>query len=293
MKKIVALVLSLVMVLGLAVTAMAADTDYYDVYAADADLAATMLTGVGDVANDVVKVEAGAVTYTNGSGAVAYVKIGGVYYAKISAAEATVSDYVLASKDGKTVIAYMTKLGDQPGCVTYGQTATEFTKFSLTPKCGYVTKNPLPAANEVYVQLANGKVFSTGAASNNEGWNVMVDGVVYQALTEETVVGHTFKANNYKYDAVAGKNIPTSAICTTCLETSTAIYLDTKVPAGVFAWDLAAPDAAYAVVVGASAPVVDGDKVESAETFDAGIAMYVGMSVMAAAGSAVVLKKKD
>ena len=35
------------------------------------------------------------------------------------------------------------------------------------------------------------------------------------------------------------------------------------------------------------------DKVTSADTFDAGIAMYVGMSVMAAAGSAVVLKKKD
>ena len=35
------------------------------------------------------------------------------------------------------------------------------------------------------------------------------------------------------------------------------------------------------------------DKVQSADTFDAGIAMYVGMSVMAAAGSAVVLKKKD
>ena len=35
------------------------------------------------------------------------------------------------------------------------------------------------------------------------------------------------------------------------------------------------------------------DKVTSAGTFDAGIAMYVGMSVMAAAGSAVVLKKKD
>ena len=35
-------------------------------------------------------------------------------------------------------------------------------------------------------------------------------------------------------------------------------------------------------------------KVESAATFDAGIAMYVGMSVMAAAGSAVVIgKKKD
>ena len=44
---------------------------------------------------------------------------------------------------------------------------------------------------------------------------------------------------------------------------------------------------------GPAAPTVDADKVESAETFDAGIAMYVGMSVMAAAGSAVVLKKKD
>ena len=42
---------------------------------------------------------------------------------------------------------------------------------------------------------------------------------------------------------------------------------------------------------GANAPVVT-DKVESAETFDAGIAMYVGMSVMAAAGSAVVIGKK-
>ena len=42
----------------------------------------------------------------------------------------------------------------------------------------------------------------------------------------------------------------------------------------------------------AAAPAAS-DKVQSAETFDAGIAMYVGMSVMAAAGSAVVLKKKD
>jgi hypothetical protein len=42
------------------------------------------------------------------------------------------------------------------------------------------------------------------------------------------------------------------------------------------------------------APAASTDKtVQSAETFDAGIAMYVGMSVMAAAGSAVVRKKKD
>ena len=42
------------------------------------------------------------------------------------------------------------------------------------------------------------------------------------------------------------------------------------------------------------APAASTDKViESADTFDAGIAMYVGMSVMAAAGSVVVLKKRE
>ena len=44
---------------------------------------------------------------------------------------------------------------------------------------------------------------------------------------------------------------------------------------------------------GAASAGTSTDKVQSAETFDAGIALYVGMSVMAAAGSAVVLKKKD
>ena len=47
------------------------------------------------------------------------------------------------------------------------------------------------------------------------------------------------------------------------------------------------------ISAGTSAPAVDGETVTSPKTFDAGIAMYVGMSVMAAAGSAVVLKKKD
>ena len=56
-----------------------------------------------------------------------------------------------------------------------------------------------------------------------------------------------------------------------------------------YGW-ITAADAGYDVVV----PVTPStDKVQSAETFDAGIAMYVGMSVMAAAGSAVALKKRE
>ena len=46
------------------------------------------------------------------------------------------------------------------------------------------------------------------------------------------------------------------------------------------------------IIIGGGATTPDTDKVTSADTFDAGIAMYVGMSVMAAAGSAVVIGKK-
>ena len=56
-----------------------------------------------------------------------------------------------------------------------------------------------------------------------------------------------------------------------------------------YGW-ITAADAGYDVVVPS---IPSTDKVTSAETFDAGIAMYVGMSVMAAAGSVVVLKKRE
>ena len=71
------------------------------------------------------------------------------------------------------------------------------------------------------------------------------------------------------------------------------------VVAKVYDTKLAAPKGAFPseygwlAIIAADAPADTETKVESAETFDAGIAMYVGMSVMAAAGSAVVLKKKD
>ncbi len=45
--------------------------------------------------------------------------------------------------------------------------------------------------------------------------------------------------------------------------------------------------------VGGSSSTTPEKVVTSADTFDAGIALYVGMSVMAAAGSAVVLKKRE
>ena len=64
-----------------------------------------------------------------------------------------------------------------------------------------------------------------------------------------------------------------------------------SVPKGAELVDGTGAEIWYWPVVGGS--VSTETKVESAATFDAGIAMYVGMSVMAAAGSAVVLKKRE
>ena len=90
------------------------------------------------------------------------------------------------------------------------------------------------------------------------------------------------------------------ALCGIC-GAQANLYKDGKIPAGSVVDDvlvLGTPATNYNVVItsaGTYVPSVPStDKVTSAETFDAGIAMYVGMSVMAAAGSAVVIgKKKD
>ena len=115
------------------------------------------------------------------------------------------------------------------------------------------------------------------------------------------IVGHT-----YDYDAktVNGDKTVTAVFCEECdaqfafVEGTLAdavkkfgagnFYDNTVTKLGVAKLYVAKTAAGSAVVTPST------DKVTSAATFDAGIAMYVGMSVMAAAGSAVVIgKKKD
>ena len=294
MKKIVALVLSLVMVLGLATTAFAA-ADKYDVYLADDGMATAMKLGTPDAT--VVIDEYAAKTNKDGSGNVAYLYMGyaadpaqGAYYVKTTTP--TVTSYAVCAEGKTDVLYYVDAVGFDAGVFAYTASATKFADFGL--KCGQVA-NLNVQATDVYFKTAAGVVYKAAATTGTDATkNYLVDGKVYTApAVAETVIDHSFSANNYKYDTTLKTNVPTSAICTTCLCTSTAIYLDGKAPAQSTVYELTT-DPAYCVVVGATASAPEaGDKVNSAETFDAGIAMYVGMSVMAAAGSAVVLKKKD
>ena len=87
------------------------------------------------------------------------------------------------------------------------------------------------------------------------------------------------------------KEEPATVKCKNCPATGKLYATKLAAPIGATFDDTQV--AGYWVVVnGSAAPSTD--KVQSAETFDAGIAMYVGMSVLAATGSAVVIgKKKD
>ncbi len=297
MKKIVALVLSLVMVLGLATTAFAA-ADEYDMYLAD-DTMATNMKLENPLATVVID-EFAAKTNKDGSGNVAYLFIAyaeapdqGAYYVKTTAP--TIESYAVCAEGKTDVLFYVDAVGFDAGVFSYTASVTAFTSFSGYDKCGCLTVTP--DADDVYFQTAAGVVYKALDAANGVvANNYLLNGEV---VSVDTAVGalapvdHYFVANNYTYDSVKKVNVPTSALCTKCMMTSTAIYLDGKAPAGSTVKELNS-DKAYEVVPGAaaSAPAA-GEKVESAQTFDAGIAMYVGMSVMAAAGSAVVLKKKD
>ena len=101
---------------------------------------------------------------------------------------------------------------------------------------------------------------------------------------------HTFD-NTAKWDMVAGEY--TGVTCPVCKKNFKVV----DSAAGLTVGSYVATANGYVLLGSVYAPVVtpSTDKtVTSADTFDAGIAMYVGMSVMAAAGSAVVIgKKKD
>ena len=299
MKKIVALVLSLVMVLGLATTAVAYNEDTYDLYKADVTMATMMKAGTPAAGFDGVTIaETPAHTNLDGSGNVAYLNIGGTYATKTTTP--TVSSYAVCAAD-KTDVLYYVNLSDTvtPDAFYYAEEVKAFTNWGM--KCGQIDNSTWTTAQkaEDYFMASDFVVYMAVDATGDEDTNVLFDGVVVGRSTVGYTIDHAFVANNFKYDSATGANVPTSAICTKCLMESTAIYKAGKAPAGSVVKPLNAngDTTTWVVVPGAvaSAPSTDaaGDKVESAETFDAGIAMYVGMSVMAAAGSAVVLKKKD
>ena len=305
MKKIVALVLSLVMVMGLATVASAATTTpaLYDLHQADVN--GTEIAGdIGYTAKD-------AVVNADGSGVLAYYVMNSAWYVEIDAADATTSDFYVTKANEKTPLFYLAHVTDSDD-IAYQFVAEEFSDVGV--KCGqmnvpytytvaelglYVWTNPVDKTKTYFVEYDEDFDYGTLSAPYFNGatlgtaYNLLVDDEIVTAKVLSTT---TSPLNQHAWSPVAyDKTVPTKALCGLC-GAEAVVYKNGKAPAGSDYYDVTFGATAYDLVVVAatSAPAADAaDKVESAQTFDAGIAMYVGMSVMAAAGSAVVLKKKD
>ena len=169
--------------------------------------------------------------------------------------------------------------------------------YSATPKCGDVYVAAAADAGTYYL-YKNAYYVECNEAVADKVFNVDGVAVAVKATNVVKTLPHTY---GYDVKTVNGTTTVTSVYCKVCKATFSFVEGDVATAVKTFGagnyadtgLNNGAKDIFVLTGYSVGTPVVDTDKVESAETFDAGIAMYVGMSVMAAAGSAVVLKKKD
>ena len=271
MKKIIATVLAMVMALALCSTAFAAPASV-DAYVKGTEKGA-VLSGVTKLVytpakapttnNDGETVAKGNVayyTYTVGSDATDYVVVA-------TLGEADLVAYSDAA--GKNAILYLAEVTPE---YYVGKVFTNFGK-----KCGQIDFTPV-AGTTYYVAEQKG-VDNYYYSSATGTKSLMVDGklVAVEPITFTTKVGHT-AVPTVKDGKVTGYT------CKTCGAVAIEAPNYLSIPAGAdnFTGNWYFPAAGATTTTTTSSP----------KTFDAGIAMYVGMALTSVAGSAVVIGKK-
>ena len=206
----------------------------------------------------------------------------GVIYVKTTTP--TVADYAVTVTGKKDILFYVTKVDAAP---MYAASAKAFTDFGY--KCGQVVNNDNSKYYEITTGADAGKVYK---ATDNGTLSVLVDGkLVKLDNTAAAVKEHNWSVSASKVEN--GKVIPTEAVCGICGSKSTAIYETGKAPAGSKVETLNGVTGYVVVPNGTSTTPSTGTTTKpSPKTFDAGIAMYVGMALTSVAGSALVIGKK-
>ncbi len=283
MKKIIATVLAMVMALALCTTAFAADN--YDLYLANStNISGKVIAANGAVAektNKTITITAAA-SYSDGTGNLEYLTdADNVIYVKTTTP--TVADYAVTVTGKKDILFYVTKVDNRP---EYAAVAKAFTDFGY--KCGQVVNNDNSKYYEITTGTDAGKVYK---ATDTGALSVLVDGklVKLDNTSAAAVKEHNWSVSASKVEN--GKVIPTEAVCGICGSKSTAIYETGKAPAGSKVETLNGVTG-YVVVPNGTSTTPSTGNTTSPKTFDAGIAMYVGMALTSVAGSAVVIGKK-
>ena len=285
MKKIIATVLAMVMALALCSTAFA--VSYSDGYYFD-----------GGKWNkiDLTKV---TVSYTNPSetktdGKVTSAKIG--YFTltntdntKVVLVEVAQDDATYQIKADSTV-KYLKKSNgnhDKP----YTLTGTALTSST---DCG---KAEFLGTTKALFE-ADGKYYVEGGST----YMLADDGQVYAVTAATAGVNYRVNGHNFKVltSAIDAKGVLTgTAKCEKCTQTATLTNKKSAIPVGaksqeitVAGYDTTTYGKAYVFWTEAAASTGTTTTTSSPKTFDAGIAMYVGMALTSVAGSAVVIGKK-
>ena len=274
MKKIIATVLAMVMALALCTTAFAA-SQTYDVFGKDSDVA---------LAEEVI------VTYHKADAdenTIAYYALSGdqfedEYYVKVT--KASDADLVLKYAGKSTIAMYLA----QVSAVVYNGKGTAYT--NLGTKCGqinYKDFDGLTKSSKFYtaVSEADDETYLFVKDTTNGDEYLLVDGQMVQVTklgNNETLadlqVAHTWVLDQEKL----------TAKCSACGATAKVYENYTEVPSGATAEQVAG----LWVVADATATTPADGTTSSPKTFDAGIAMYVGMALTSVAGSALVIGKK-
>ncbi len=279
MKKIVALVLSLVMALSLATVAFAAN--YSDAYAwttkgwekYDLNGKAIGYTSATETKKD-GEVVAGTLGY--------YTIDGHEYFVEVAKADATFQMKV----DGKVVyLAYVTEVSYDK----VGKTVKAGTKCGDYDKDVYGDAKLLEVGDDLYIIDAE-----------DGDTAVLVDGVVKHAykVADPATVEHEWYSIDGKLvtdtDADKIAEVKGTVLCKNCKVKATLTNDKGAIPTNATViWNADLDVYMYwtdSADAGKTETKTDG--ISSPKTFDAGIAMYVGMSLLSVAGGAVVIGKK-
>ena len=295
MKKIIATVLAMVMALALCTTAFAAPVAGYTGYTRGGE---KLMANATDAESFSVEAHEATFNKATGAGNVAYYTVSDAtdantaYNGDYTKADKTDFDlqltkagastlYLKHVNDGAVYVAKVeafTKIGDKCGQLDVDADGTYYVNTSKYTDTNSVTKD----AGEVYFMAsdANGAVY------------VLLNGklVSVTLADEQTLVGHTWVAVEKDGKVVSYK-------CSDC-GTVASIY---KTYAAAKASGLKNVEAFVnddgetiylAYTDGKTDTTKPTDTNTSPKTFDAGIAMYVGMALTSVAGSAVVIGKK-
>ena len=280
MKKIIATVLAMVMALALCTTAFAANPTYTKAYEKDG----TKHTGTYEL------VTVPAVKYDKDTGA-GQVKTYTVtaYDEDAIYVESSAASYdVKLTAEGRTPI-YLSEVIDDGAylckAVAYTNIGEKCEQFDGDADTKYYTNS----GN--YESADDAVIFEEADADDANAFNVLVDGklvvVTVVGLVDDEIIAHEWEAASYNKD-----NTVATYKCSEC-KTVATVYktVDAAKAAGVGTVEVNEDLGILGYTYGKTADTKT-DGTSSPKTFDAGIAMYVGMALTSVAGSAVVIGKK-